>query len=189
MKLTQISLIAILAIGNCMGQAVPKIPSSQYEALKQLLGLTDDQVSKMIQAQTENAQYAEGKQRRIFQVNAEIDEETVKASLDAMALGVRYLELEVICRELRDAAAAIPKKNLGLLTDAQKVKLKILEDAVSLAPAISQAQSLQLLPGGGIFFSGRIIPVIISQNRSGIFTDTVSCGRTASSSYFYSLLP
>ncbi len=153
MKLTQISLIAILAIGNCMGQAVPKIPSSQYEALKQLLGLTDDQISKMIQVQTENAMFAEGRQRRSFHVNGEIDEETAKASVDALALGVRYLELEVICREMRDAAAKIPKKNLALLTDGQRVKLKVLEDAVNLAPTISQAQSLQLLPSGNVTFN------------------------------------
>lgn len=187
MRLIQIPLIAILAIGTCLGQALPPVPISQNAAVKQLLGLTDDQVSKMVQAQTENALFAEGKLRRIFQVNAEIDEETSKASLDAMALGVRYLELEVICRELRDAAAEIPKKNLGLLTDGQKVKMKILEEAVSLAPTIAQAQSLQLLPGR--VFSGRIIPVIISQNRMGILSDTVSCGRTSLNTFGYSSLP
>ena len=147
----QILLLTILATGICLGQALPEIPSSQYTALKQLLGLSDDQVSKMIQVQTENALFAQEKQRRISQVNAEIDEETAKASLDAMALGVRHLELEVICRELRDATAALPKKNLALLTDGQKLKLKILEDAVSLAPTIAQAQSLQLLPGNSGF--------------------------------------
>ena len=136
-----------------MAQSMPPIPISQYAALKQLLGLTDDQVSRMVQAQTENALFEDGKQRRIFQVNAEIDQETAKASLDAMALGVRYLELEVICREVRDAAAAIPKENLALLTDGQKAKLKVLEDAVNLAPTISQAQSLQLLPVGNVAFN------------------------------------
>ncbi len=178
----RISLLAILAIATCLGQAFPEIPSSQYAALKQLLGLTDDQVSKMIQAQTENAQFAEGKQRRIAQVNSEIDEETAKSSLDAMALGVRYLELEVICRELRDAATALPKRNLALLTDGQKVKLKVLEEAVSLAPTISQAQSLQLLPGG-MFIPARRVSVLSFSSDFG------SCGQNSTVSYFYPSLP
>ena len=188
----QIPLLAILAFGTCLGQAFPETPSGRYAGLQHLLGLSDDQVSKMIQAQTENALFAEGKQRRIAQVNAEIDEETTKASLDAMALGVRYLELEVICREMRDAAAALRKKNLALLTDGQKVKFKILEDAISLAPTIAQAQSLQLLSGGGVF-SGRIIPVIvpgiINQNGTGIVSDTVSCGRNGFNRFFSSSTP
>ncbi len=176
-----IPLIAILAIGTCTGQAFPEIPVSQFAALKQLLGLSDDQVSKLIQVQAENALFAEGKRRRIDQVNAEIDEETAKASLDAMALGVRYLELEVICREMRDAAAALPNKNLALLTDGQKVKLKILEDAVSLAPTIAQAQSLKLLPSGSIN-SARSIGFLSFSSGSG------SCGGTGSF-YIYALLP
>ena len=80
MKGIQIPCIAMLVIGTCLGQAFPSIPSSQYAAVKQLLGLTDE----------------------------------------------------------------------------QRAKLKILEDAVSLAPTIAQAQSLQLLPGGDFIPARRV---------------------------------
>ena len=141
-------------IGVGFGQALPPTPINPpdaYAALKQLLGLTNDQITKMTQAQVNYSRLEDNKRERAFQVNLEIDQETAKPSIDAMALGVRYLELEVICRELREAAAAIPRNNLALLTDAQKQKFKVLEDAISLAPAISQAQALQLLPGSSGF--------------------------------------
>ena len=87
------------------------------------------------------------------QVNQEIDQETVKPSLDAAALGVRYLELEVICREMKAAATGISVSSLAVLTDPQKIKLMQLEDAAKLAPIISQAQSLGFLPGAGLGYA------------------------------------
>ncbi len=146
--------LGLVMIGVGFGQALPPTPINApdpYAALKQLLGLTNDQITKMTQAQINYSRLEDNKRERAFQVNLEIDQETAKPSIDAMALGVRYLELEVICRELREAAAAISKNNLALLTDAQKAKLKILEDAMNLAPTIAQAQALQLLPGSGSF--------------------------------------
>ena len=84
----------------------------------------------------------------LIKLNQEIDQETVKPSLDSAALGVRYLELEVICREMKAAAAGISASSLAVLSDAQKTNLKQLEEAQKLAPTISQAQSFGLLPGG-----------------------------------------
>ena len=142
--------LGLVMLGVGFGQALPPTPINppdSYAALKQLIGLTNDQIEKMTQAQVNYSRFEDNKRERVFQVNSEINQETAKPSIDAMALGVRYLELEVICRELREASAAIPKNNLALLTDAQKVKLKLLEDAMNLAPTISQAQALQLLPG------------------------------------------
>src|SRR5262249_44370439 len=44
-----------------------------------------------------------------------------------------------------DKATASQKQNISVLTDAQKVKLNMLSDAVKLAPIISEAQSGNLL--------------------------------------------
>jgi hypothetical protein len=62
-----------------------------------------------------------------------------------MALGVRYAEVETICRELKDQATAYQTKNTSVLTDPQKAKLQVLQDAVKLAPVISDAQSGNLI--------------------------------------------
>jgi hypothetical protein len=37
------------------------------------------------------------KQNRVSQVQTEIGDETAKSSLDANAIGVRYVEIETIC--------------------------------------------------------------------------------------------
>ena len=90
------------------------------------------------------------KQNRIRQVQTEIADETGKSTLDPNALGIRYAEIEGICREMRDKAATSQKQNLAVLNDVQKSRLNILSDALKLAPVISDAQSGNLL-GGSTF--------------------------------------
>ena len=165
----QTILIGLLSL-SCWGQSAPPTPidaPDPFAALKQFLSLTNDQYSKLLGVTAQYNRLTFQKQERISDVNLEIDQETAKPNLDAMALGVRYLELEVICRELRAAAASIPASSLAILTDAQKAKLKQLEDALKLNPAISQAQGLGLLPGGSVrstsyasFLVGQVSPSI-----------------------------
>ena len=190
--------LGLVMIGFGFGQALPPTPINppdSYAALKQLIGLTNDQITKMTQAQVNYSRLEDNKRERAFQVNLEIDQETAKPSIDANALGVRYLELEVICRELREAAAAIPKNNLALLTDAQKAKLKLLEDAMNLAPTISQAQALQLLPGSsGFSFASFLLGGVggiggFIYNPIFFLTPSVSLCRAASRNGDFSILP
>ena len=95
-----------------------------------------------------------GKQSRIQQVQTEIAQETVKQNLDPMALGVRYTEIELICRDIRQQVPVYLKKNTDVLTDSQKAKLKVLEEAVKLAPVISEAQNGNLISGGSSYSTG-----------------------------------
>ena len=116
--------------------------------LKEFLSLTNDQITRLIQMQSDYYDFIQGKNERVTQVDQEITKETNKAALDSNALGVRYLELEVICREAKGARSALAKSNLSLLTDAQKLKLKQLEAAMNLGDTIYEAQYINLLPGG-----------------------------------------
>lgn len=84
-------------------------------------------------------------------MQGEIAEETAKDALNPMALGVRYVEVETICREMKAQAAVSLKRNLDALTSAQKAKLQVLQDAIKLAPVISDAQSGNLLATSGFF--------------------------------------
>ena len=152
-------IFAGAAIATAWGQVTPGPilpfpPYDPYTEVKKFLNLTADQSSTLNSIQAQYQLLFNNKMVRVNQVNQEIDQETVKPSLDATALGVRYLELEVICREMKSAAAGISTSSLAVLTDAQKTKLKQLEDAQKLAPTISQAQSLGLLPGGAPGFTG-----------------------------------
>jgi len=85
------------------------------------------------------------KQNRISQLQTEIATETAKDTLDPMALGTRYAEIETICRDLKSQAGTYQQKNTTVLTDPQKAKLQALQDAIKLAPVISEAQSGNLL--------------------------------------------
>jgi hypothetical protein len=88
-------------------------------------------------------------------VQAEIVQETAKPTLDAMALGVRYLELEAIRREVgaeNDKAYAEIQK---VLSDAQKAKVRALVAAMQLQPVICEAQGQNILPPA---LPGNIIP-------------------------------
>ena len=149
--LLRYSILCAFAIAVNAQSSLPPFPLDgldPYADLEQFLSITNDQYAKLIAISAQYTRLTQTKQERAFQVNLEINQETAKPDLDSMALGVRYLELEVICRELREAAAAIPASSLAILTDVQKTRLKQLDDAMKLGQTISQAQSLGLLPGG-----------------------------------------
>jgi len=67
--------------------------------------------------------------------------------LDPNALGIRYPEIESICREMKHRANEYRTRNLDVLNQDQKAKLKVLEDAMKLAPVISEAQFGNLIGG------------------------------------------
>ena len=150
-QLLRNATLSAFAIAGNAQSPLPPFPIDgldPYADVKQFLTITNDQYAKLLAVNAQYSRLTQTKQERAFQVNLEINQETAKPDLDSMALGVRYLELEVICRELRDAAAAIPASSLAILTDVQKAKLKQLDDAMKLGQTISQSQSLGLLLGG-----------------------------------------
>jgi hypothetical protein len=144
------SLVLTAMSGNA--QVVPPVklpPIVPFQQLRVYLGLTDTQVSQLLQNLDDYSRLVSQRQERMYQVQSEIRDETAKSPLDPAALGVRYAEIETICRNVRDEAAATQTRNLTVLTDAQKVKLKALEDAMKLQPVISEAQNAGLLSPPG----------------------------------------
>ncbi|MCZ2078565.1 MAG: hypothetical protein LC130_26665 [Bryobacterales bacterium] len=121
-----------------------------YQPLGQVKGflqLSDGQLQTILTNNDEYNRWASEKQTRIRQVQTEIAEETGKSPLDPNALGVRYAEVETICREMKEKANEYRTRNLEVLSQDQKTKLNVLEDAIKLAPLISQAQSGNLIGG------------------------------------------
>jgi len=117
-------------------------PLSQVQ---QFLGLTDSQVSAILQNNNDYSAFVFQQQRQIQNAQFQIAVETAKDPLDPMTLGTLYAGIESACREVRDRAATTQKQNISILTDAQKTKLNILNDAMKLAPIISEAQFGNLL--------------------------------------------
>ena len=88
-------LTAVLGFAQLIGPPNP-LPSS----LATYLDLTATQNARLQQNRVELQRFYNEKSRREAVVRGEIALETNKPVVDPMALGVRYLELEAICREL-----------------------------------------------------------------------------------------
>ena len=144
-------LVALLSLGCISSQAQIGIPFPQpaFQQVKAYLGLTDAQVSQIVLNLNDYGRLVAQRQQRMFQVQSEIQVETARSPLDPAALGIRYAEIESICRNVRDESIAAQDRNLGVLTDTQKAKLKALDDAYKLLPIINEAQSAGLLAPPG----------------------------------------
>ena len=83
--------------------------------------------------------------------------EQLRATLDPMALGVRYVEIATICRESTDRSATHLRNVRGLLTAEQQERLTRLEAGMSLLPPITEGQRLALL---GYEVKGALQPAV-----------------------------
>jgi hypothetical protein len=126
-------------------------------ALRLFLGLTDEQVRLIADKNIEFNRFVAEKNRRQRQVQAEIAAETRKETLDPMALGLRYMELELIRREIRAAEDKLRANLRSALTAEQNAKLDALQKALELVPLYQQAAAVHLLmpvplpgPRGGV---------------------------------------
>ena len=163
----------------CAAPASAQLGPTFYQTLgqvKEFLQLSDSQVQSIFTNNDEYGRWALGKQSRIRQVQTEIAQETVKQNLDPMALGVRYTEIELICRDIRQQVPVYLKKNTDVLTESQKAKLKVLEDAVKLAPVISEAQNGNLISGGSSYSTGSLASFLtIPASFGSIYAPVSGC--------------
>jgi hypothetical protein len=175
-------LIPVLLL---IAPAFAQMPVSFFPTqLKDYLGLTDALAASITKLNSDYTSFNMQKQSRIAQVQRELVVETAKDQLDPMALGLRYVELETIRRELNDQLKKTRTAAVALLNDAQKLKLKALEDAMKLQPTITQAQCENLLDQmpfpGNIIPASRITPVIRTGDFSGVIGGVlipgVACG-------------
>jgi hypothetical protein len=127
----------------------PLPPQQPLSQVKQFLGLTDSQVSAIIQNNNDYNTFSFQQQQTIQHAQAQIAVETAQDQLDPVAIGSLYAGIESACRDLRSKAARSQQQNLSLLTDVQRAKLNMLNDAMKLAPIISEAQSGNLLGSVG----------------------------------------
>jgi hypothetical protein len=115
------------------------------QALRLFLGLTDEQVKLIADKNIEFNRFVAEKNRRQRQVQAEIAAETRKETLDPMALGLRYMELELIRREIRAAEDKLRADLRKALSGEQLAKLDALQKALELLPLYMQAAGVHLL--------------------------------------------
>lgn len=152
----------LLLAAAARAQGIGDGPSPLPSRLVKYLELSRDQVVELGRLQLEWQRYLAAKERRVAQVERELREVTLAPSLDPYALGVRYLELEAICREARDTEARIRERARKLLNDAQRTRLGALEQAYRLLPEIAEADAFHLiyapLPGLNLSLVGPQAP-------------------------------
>jgi hypothetical protein len=147
---------------------LPRFP----ESLKIYLGLNDTQITRILQFNTDYFQFEQQKNARAAQVQGEIALEIVKPSLDPMSIGLRYVELEAIRRELTDRRKQLSDNLQGVLTADQRTKLKTLTEAMALQPVIAAAQCENLLPQQPPF-PANVIPASRISPIGGILIGTI----------------
>ena len=140
-------LLWLVAIVSVWGQSSTLPPIYRLPAeLRDYLALTVPQAIKISEQNNEFARWSSARSLRMAEVQSEIAVETAREPLDPAALGVRYAEVEAIRREITERNTKLIAANVAVLTPAQVVKLKALEEAMKLVTTSSQAQSLKLLP-------------------------------------------
>jgi predicted DNA-binding protein (UPF0251 family) len=157
-KVMKIAILSLVAAAAALGQSPRPIALFPPE-LKAYLGLTDAQTEAISRANSDYVEYGAQKSARMIQVQQEIAAETAKEVLDPGALGVRYAELEAIRRDLADQLQRTREKATAQLTEAQKTKLRTLDEARKLQGVIREAECTNLLAPLPALITGVISPV------------------------------
>jgi hypothetical protein len=142
-----------------VGQKMLALPQNLVLSLE----LTPEQTTGIERLNSSFRDFSLQKSLRAAQVQAEISEETRKQTLDPMALGLRYQELEAIRRETDTEQEKTFAAIHNLLNPAQKAKLTALQDALKAYPNACDAINYNLLPPPAPIatitgFPGNVIP-------------------------------
>ena len=143
-------LLISLASAALYGQLPDVIPvirtPSVPPALRQYLELTQEQVTRIERLNNALRQFETQKARRAFQVQSELSEETARTSLDPMALGMRYVELEAIRREIDAERKRTVDEVQAVLTPAQRTKISALQEVLRNVGLACDAVNHNLMP-------------------------------------------
>lgn len=120
---------------------------ANFEALKTYLGLSDTQVAALRQARTDAFEQAKPTMKENAQKARDLRAEMNKANPDPNTVGRLMTEMKQSREQNRTSQTQIRDKSLAVLTEAQKAKLKALEDAAALQEAVHEARMSGLLNG------------------------------------------
>jgi hypothetical protein len=165
--LTALVLASCLAFSAWSQTTTLPPPQQALSQVRQYLGLTDSQVTAILQNNSDYNTFSFQQQDQIRQAQSQIAVEIAKDPLDPPTIGNLYAGIETTCRGLRDKAAVAQQQNISILTDTQRAKLNMLNDALKLVPTISEAQS------GNLLGSTNSPPFAFSALSSGIIAGVV----------------
>lgn len=135
----------ILTVTAIWAQVLPPA-AERYGLLREFLELSDGQLEKIQQQNDTFARFTRVRTQRIVAVQNELEVEKTRSPLDPVSLGIRTAEIESIRRDIAERNAKLIADNLGVLTEGQRTKVKVLEDVVRMLSTANQAQALKLAP-------------------------------------------
>jgi hypothetical protein len=116
--------------------------------LRRYLNLTTAQLEQLQRNMQEFRQSQSPTATRLSTVNQEIAAETRKPTPNPLELGLRYQEIETICREQDGPRMAAHQKQRQVLTEEQRALLLALSENQRLAPFASMAIGLFFVSPG-----------------------------------------
>ena len=125
--------------------AFSQAPRPAFTELKANLGLQDAQITQIQQLQRQSIDGLASVQSQVRDKESALSDLLAKGTTDAAAVGKLVLEIHGLRSQLSKARDTARQAALALLFADQKTKLKTLEDAAKLEPAIQQATALWLL--------------------------------------------
>lgn len=139
-------LASVLFCGSLQAQDL----SQPFRPLDEYLGLTQVQIAAI---EANNNRFFRLTSDRLARRGLLISLATVeltRSPIDAVVVGQNYAEAETICRDLRAARVRLREDNLAILTEAQKMKMRVLEEAVKVIGIASMAERRNLADFGGV---------------------------------------
>jgi hypothetical protein len=148
--------------------------------LRQYLELTPEQVTRMDRQNNALRQFEASKTSRYLQVQSELNVETARESLDPMALGLRYVELEGIRRELNAEQKRTIDAVQSVLTPAQRTRAAALQEVLRNYGTACEAVNNNIIsvpvPTAAVrWFNTVELPNFLPGRSGGILGSTAPC--------------
>jgi Spy/CpxP family protein refolding chaperone len=155
-------MIVMATAASFLAQRPGPPPEPSIDALKTYLNLTESQVQGLQQIQQQERQANRSTMQTIRQNQASLDSMMQNGGADAATAGRLLVEIQTLQGSLSKTHDSFSAQAANALTVDQRAKLKTLQDAVALMPAIHQAAALGLLappqgtggPGSATRFRG-----------------------------------
>ena len=116
-----------------------------YDDVKSVLGLTDEQITQLKQFQQDKMAATQAFYAKMSEKQKDLNQLLESNSTDATQIGKLMLELTQLRKQPAPGGVDIHEKAVGILSAEQKAKLAKLDEALKMRGAADQATQLALL--------------------------------------------
>jgi TolA-binding protein len=146
----KVTLLTLAASALMMAQ--PPMRTPDITAVKTYLGLSDAQVTTLQSLRTQEMSQVQTLQTQIQAKHTDLQKLLDAGSTNAAQIGQLMIDIQALQKQFEAIHTNYRNQAVATLTDAQKTKLKALDDASKLRDEIQEANFLNLLapaPGTG----------------------------------------